>query len=171
MANKFTSVVSKVRASYSSYQLPGINWLTITMYSDKYKTCFIYPRSLFSALVLSFSPPIISFACFYSKRKFKYFSNNLLLNIFVLIPRQQEPTVCVVAVSNPPPLRYISVSKVGQITVWNSSLHILRSLGVSDMMILVQPHANSTFLHFLYLILLNPASWRLNRGSGQHKEI
>lgn len=39
--------------------------------------------------------------------------------------------VRVVAVSSPPPLRYISVSKGGQTTVWSSSLHALRSLGVS----------------------------------------
>ncbi|KAM9336618.1 cilia- and flagella-associated protein 337 [Symphorus nematophorus] len=41
---------------------------------------------------------------------------------------KREPTVRVVAVFHPPPLRYISVSKGGQITVWNSSLHILKSL-------------------------------------------
>ncbi|KAK9529892.1 hypothetical protein VZT92_011441 [Zoarces viviparus] len=41
---------------------------------------------------------------------------------------KREPTVRVVAVSHPPPLRYISVSKGGQITVWNSSLHILKTL-------------------------------------------
>ncbi|KAM3591772.1 uncharacterized protein V6R79_007053 [Siganus canaliculatus] len=44
---------------------------------------------------------------------------------------KREPTVRVVAVSHPPPLRYISVSKGGQITVWNNSLHILKSLGLS----------------------------------------
>ncbi|XP_070783771.1 cilia- and flagella-associated protein 337 [Enoplosus armatus] len=44
---------------------------------------------------------------------------------------KREPTVRVVAVSHPPPLRYISVSKGGQITVWNSSLHILKSLGLA----------------------------------------
>lgn len=44
---------------------------------------------------------------------------------------QREPTVRVVVVSSPPPLRYISVSKGGQTTVWSSSLHALRSLGVS----------------------------------------
>ncbi|KAF0025262.1 hypothetical protein F2P81_022143 [Scophthalmus maximus] len=42
---------------------------------------------------------------------------------------KREPTVRVVAVSHPPPLRYVSVSKGGQITVWNSSLHILKTLG------------------------------------------
>ncbi|KAM7371002.1 hypothetical protein PAMP_010508 [Pampus punctatissimus] len=42
---------------------------------------------------------------------------------------KREPTVRVVAVSHPPPLRYISVSKGGQITVWNSSLHILKTVG------------------------------------------
>uniref|UniRef100_A0A3B4WJD4 WD repeat-containing protein 49-like n=1 Tax=Seriola lalandi dorsalis TaxID=1841481 RepID=A0A3B4WJD4_SERLL len=41
----------------------------------------------------------------------------------------REPTVRVVTVSHPPPLRYISVSKGGQITVWNSSLHILKTVG------------------------------------------
>ncbi|KAK2820770.1 hypothetical protein Q5P01_023729 [Channa striata] len=44
---------------------------------------------------------------------------------------KREPTVRVVAVSHPPPLRYISVSKGGQITVWNSSLYILKSLGLA----------------------------------------
>ncbi|XP_075314367.1 cilia- and flagella-associated protein 337 [Odontesthes bonariensis] len=40
---------------------------------------------------------------------------------------KREPTVRVVAVSYPPPLRYISVSKGGQITVWSSSLHTLKT--------------------------------------------
>lgn len=50
----------------------------------------------------------------------------------ILVDGQREPTVRVIAVSSPPPLRYISVSRGGQITVWNSSLRILASLGVSD---------------------------------------
>lgn len=50
----------------------------------------------------------------------------------------------VVAVSHPPPLRYISVSKGGQITVWNSSLHILKTLGVSEIMVLLlHPQGNT----------------------------
>ncbi|XP_034427163.1 WD repeat-containing protein on Y chromosome isoform X2 [Hippoglossus hippoglossus] len=44
---------------------------------------------------------------------------------------KREPTVRVVAVSHPPPLRYISVSKGGQITVWNSGLHILKTVGLA----------------------------------------
>ncbi|XP_022598764.1 WD repeat-containing protein on Y chromosome-like isoform X2 [Seriola dumerili] len=44
---------------------------------------------------------------------------------------KREPTVRVVTVSHPPPLRYISVSKGGQITVWNSSLHILKTVGLA----------------------------------------
>ncbi|KAI3365604.1 hypothetical protein L3Q82_010679, partial [Scortum barcoo] len=52
---------------------------------------------------------------------------------------KREPTVRMVAVSHPPPLRYISVSKGGQITVWNSSLHILKSFGVSDLMVAGDP--------------------------------
>ncbi|KAM9837980.1 cilia- and flagella-associated protein 337 [Aulostomus maculatus] len=44
---------------------------------------------------------------------------------------KREPTVRVVAVNHPPPLRYISVSKGGQITVWNSSLHILKTVGLA----------------------------------------
>lgn len=48
---------------------------------------------------------------------------------------QRETTVRVVAVSYPPPLRYLSISKGGQVTMWNSSLHILRSIGVSDIMV------------------------------------
>ncbi|XP_030610137.1 WD repeat-containing protein 49-like [Archocentrus centrarchus] len=43
---------------------------------------------------------------------------------------KREPTVRLVAVSHPPPLRYISISKGGQITVWNSSLHTLKTLGL-----------------------------------------
>lgn len=54
----------------------------------------------------------------------------------------------VVAVSHPPPLRYVSVSKGGQITVWNSSLHILKTLGVSDIMArLPHPHGNTMHSH------------------------
>ncbi|KAM4624514.1 cilia- and flagella-associated protein 337 [Polymixia lowei] len=44
---------------------------------------------------------------------------------------KREPTVRVVAVTHPPPLRYISVSKGGQLTVWNSRLHILETLGLA----------------------------------------
>ncbi|CAJ1080773.1 WD repeat-containing protein 49 [Xyrichtys novacula] len=44
---------------------------------------------------------------------------------------KRQPTVRVLAVSHPPPLRYISVSKGGQVTVWNSSLHILKSAGLA----------------------------------------
>ncbi|XP_034070180.1 WD repeat-containing protein on Y chromosome isoform X1 [Gymnodraco acuticeps] len=44
---------------------------------------------------------------------------------------KREPTVRLVAVSHPPPLRYISVSKGGQISVWSSSLHILKTLGLA----------------------------------------
>uniref|UniRef100_UPI0037E9BE00 cilia- and flagella-associated protein 337 n=1 Tax=Semicossyphus pulcher TaxID=241346 RepID=UPI0037E9BE00 len=44
---------------------------------------------------------------------------------------KRESTVRVVTISHPPPLRYISVSKGGQVTVWNSSLHILKSLGLA----------------------------------------
>ncbi|XP_024913730.1 WD repeat-containing protein 49 isoform X3 [Cynoglossus semilaevis] len=44
---------------------------------------------------------------------------------------KRETTVRVVAVSYPPPLRYLSISKGGQVTMWNSSLHILRSIGLA----------------------------------------
>ncbi|XP_068161900.1 cilia- and flagella-associated protein 337 [Antennarius striatus] len=44
---------------------------------------------------------------------------------------KREATVRVVAVCHPPPLRYVSVSKGGQITVWNSSLHVCKSLGLA----------------------------------------
>lgn len=56
----------------------------------------------------------------------------MIFLMLTLVDGQKEPTVRVIAVSSPPPLRYISVSRGGQITVWNSSLRILRSLGVSD---------------------------------------
>ncbi|XP_045580316.1 WD repeat-containing protein on Y chromosome [Salmo salar] len=41
---------------------------------------------------------------------------------------KQEPTICVVAVPHPPPLRYISVSKGGLLTVWNNRLQVLETL-------------------------------------------
>ncbi|XP_069547371.1 cilia- and flagella-associated protein 337-like [Brachyistius frenatus] len=44
---------------------------------------------------------------------------------------KREPTVRVVAVSHLPPLHYVSVSKGGQITVWNDSLHILKTLALA----------------------------------------
>ncbi|KAG7226387.1 hypothetical protein INR49_013798 [Caranx melampygus] len=44
---------------------------------------------------------------------------------------KREPTMRMLTVSHPPPLRYISVSKGGQITVWNSSLHILKTVGLA----------------------------------------
>ncbi|XP_030019123.1 WD repeat-containing protein 49 [Sphaeramia orbicularis] len=44
---------------------------------------------------------------------------------------KREPTVRAVALSYPPPLRYISVSKGGQLTVWNRSLHIVKTLGLA----------------------------------------
>lgn len=55
-----------------------------------------------------------------------------MFSILILADGQREPTVRVIAVSSPPPLRYISVSRGGQVTVWNSSLRILRSFRVSD---------------------------------------
>lgn len=53
------------------------------------------------------------------------------MSVFILTCLQREPTVRVLAVSSPPPLRYFSVSEGGQTTVWSSSLHALSSLGVS----------------------------------------
>lgn len=53
----------------------------------------------------------------------------------VFIALQRQPTTRVVAVPHPPPLRYITVSKGGQLTVWNSSLHILNTLGVSELVV------------------------------------
>ncbi|XP_029383255.1 WD repeat-containing protein on Y chromosome [Echeneis naucrates] len=44
---------------------------------------------------------------------------------------KREPTVRVVAVFHPPPLRYVSVSKGGQVSVWSSSLHILSTIGLA----------------------------------------
>ncbi|KAJ0060181.1 hypothetical protein NL108_004028, partial [Boleophthalmus pectinirostris] len=41
---------------------------------------------------------------------------------------QREPTIRVVAVFQPPTLRYISVSKGGQVTVWNKCLNITKTL-------------------------------------------
>ncbi|XP_029934265.1 WD repeat-containing protein on Y chromosome-like [Myripristis murdjan] len=41
---------------------------------------------------------------------------------------KRQPTTRVVAVPHPPPLRYITVSKGGHLTVWNSSLHIIKTL-------------------------------------------
>lgn len=56
----------------------------------------------------------------------------ILFSLLILADGQREPTVRVIAVSSPPPLRYISVSRGGQVTVWNSSLRILRSFRVSE---------------------------------------
>ncbi|XP_028813763.1 WD repeat-containing protein on Y chromosome isoform X2 [Denticeps clupeoides] len=44
---------------------------------------------------------------------------------------QREPIVRMVAVSQPPPLRFITVSKRGTLTVWNRSLHIVTSVQLS----------------------------------------
>ncbi|XP_058476457.1 WD repeat-containing protein on Y chromosome [Solea solea] len=44
---------------------------------------------------------------------------------------KRESTVRMVAVCHPPPLCYVSVSKGGQVTVWNSGLHVLRSIGLA----------------------------------------
>ncbi|XP_072311931.1 uncharacterized protein [Eucyclogobius newberryi] len=44
---------------------------------------------------------------------------------------KREPTVRVVAVFHPPSLRYISVSKCGQVTVWNKHLHITKALSLA----------------------------------------
>lgn len=44
---------------------------------------------------------------------------------------QREPTVRVMAAPGPPPLRYISVSRGGQVTSWDGGLCVLASLGVS----------------------------------------
>ncbi len=73
--------------------------------------------------------------------------------MILLILLQREPTVRVVAVSHPTPLRYISVSKGGQITVWSSSLHSLKSLGVSDIMVLhlhthTHTHTDTFYIEF-----------------------
>lgn len=55
----------------------------------------------------------------------------LLMSVFILMCLQREPAVRVLDVPSPPPLRYFSVSKGGQTTVWSISLHALRRLGVS----------------------------------------
>lgn len=55
-----------------------------------------------------------------------------MCSILILVDGQREPTARVIAIPSPPPLRYISISRGGQITVWNSTLHILRTLRVSD---------------------------------------
>lgn len=54
-----------------------------------------------------------------------------LMSVFILTCLQRGQTVCVLAVSSPAPLRYFSISEGGQTTVWSSSLHALRSLGLS----------------------------------------
>ncbi|XP_076155259.1 cilia- and flagella-associated protein 337 [Alosa pseudoharengus] len=41
---------------------------------------------------------------------------------------KQEPVIRVVCVSQPPPLRFISISKGGVLSVWNRHLHLMRSL-------------------------------------------
>lgn len=71
--------------------------------------------------------------------------------LIILTAVQREPTVRVVAVSHPPSLHYISVSKGGQITVWNSSLHILKTLAVSDISVLLL-HARGNTTHSLFIL-------------------
>ncbi|XP_023804859.1 WD repeat-containing protein on Y chromosome isoform X2 [Oryzias latipes] len=44
---------------------------------------------------------------------------------------KREPTVRILSISQQPPLRYITVSKGGHITVWSSSLRILQTFMVS----------------------------------------
>ncbi|XP_066520049.1 cilia- and flagella-associated protein 337 [Hoplias malabaricus] len=44
------------------------------------------------------------------------------------LQNRQEPVTRIVEVSQPPPLRYITISKGGTLTVWNSCLHLLKSL-------------------------------------------
>ncbi|XP_072523734.1 cilia- and flagella-associated protein 337 [Salminus brasiliensis] len=41
---------------------------------------------------------------------------------------KREPVTRIVEVSQPPPLRYVTVSKGGTLTVWNSRLQVIRSL-------------------------------------------
>lgn len=72
----------------------------------------------------------------------------------MLIALQRELTVRVVAVSHPRSLHYISVSKGGQIIVWNSSLHILKTLVVSNIIVLLlHSHGNTACSHTLFILL------------------
>ncbi|KAI4891655.1 hypothetical protein NFI96_019933, partial [Prochilodus magdalenae] len=48
------------------------------------------------------------------------------------LQNKQEPVTRILEVSQPPPLRYISVSKGGTLTVWNSRLQVIRSLETSS---------------------------------------
>lgn len=45
---------------------------------------------------------------------------------------QREPTVRILPISQQPPLRYVTVSTGGHITVWSSSLRILKTSTVSN---------------------------------------
>ncbi|KAJ8246405.1 hypothetical protein GJAV_G00267380 [Gymnothorax javanicus] len=44
---------------------------------------------------------------------------------------KQEPNTRVLAVPQPPPLRFISVSREGVLTIWNRNLHALKSLEIT----------------------------------------
>ncbi|XP_043942680.1 WD repeat-containing protein on Y chromosome-like [Protopterus annectens] len=45
---------------------------------------------------------------------------------------KQEPTTRILAITSPPPLYFVSVSKEGSLTVWDSSLHIQRMYELSS---------------------------------------
>ncbi|KAL7857290.1 hypothetical protein SRHO_G00161890 [Serrasalmus rhombeus] len=45
---------------------------------------------------------------------------------------KQYPVIRIVEVSQPPPLRYITVSERGTLTIWNSQLHVIESLELCE---------------------------------------
>ncbi|KAL6475003.1 hypothetical protein MHYP_G00160430 [Metynnis hypsauchen] len=45
---------------------------------------------------------------------------------------KQYPVIRIVEVSQPPPLRYITISKRGTLTIWNSQLHVIESLELCE---------------------------------------
>ncbi|KAJ1129414.1 hypothetical protein NDU88_007784 [Pleurodeles waltl] len=52
--------------------------------------------------------------------------------IRLCLQNKQEPTSCILAISSPPPVWFMTVSKGGILTAWDSDLHIQKSYEISD---------------------------------------
>ncbi|XP_078509633.1 cilia- and flagella-associated protein 337-like [Lissotriton helveticus] len=52
--------------------------------------------------------------------------------IRLCLPNKQEPTTRILAISSPPPVWFVTVSKGGVLTVWDSDLHIQKSFEIAD---------------------------------------
>lgn len=94
-----------------------------------HQTLFSQQGGVSMLLVMKY---VVIFSSSKLKKKLSLIMFCILFSLLILADGQRELTVRVIAVSSPPPLRYISVSRGGQVTVWNSSLRILRSFRVSE---------------------------------------